>query len=89
MRGIVPQKILDNRRKVGFNAPIADLLDLKDKNTRTQILENSVIFEFVERSRVESLFQKEELLNSESKMLFNILNSKFFLEQRETYYELL
>ena len=89
MKGIVPEKILDNRRKVGFNAPIADLLNLKDKNTREQILENSVIFEFVERSHVESLLQKEELLNSDSKMLFNILNSKFFLEQRETYYELL
>ena len=34
MRGIVPDRILDNRRKVGFNAPILDLLDIDDPEVR-------------------------------------------------------
>ena len=41
MRGIVPCPILDNTRKVGFNAPIADLLDLDDPEIRDELLSDS------------------------------------------------
>ena len=34
MRGIVPDAILDSRRKVGFNAPILDLLDANNPEVR-------------------------------------------------------
>ena len=51
MRGIVPDEILDNRRKVGFNAPIMDLLDVKDPQVREFLLEPSQIFDLVERKK--------------------------------------
>ena len=45
MRGIVPDRILDNRRKVGFNAPILSYLDTKDPAVREYLLVDSPIYE--------------------------------------------
>jgi asparagine synthase (glutamine-hydrolysing) len=81
MRGIVPDMILDNRRKVGFNAPIFSYLDVHDPDVRASLLDDSPIFEMVDKARIETLLSKPTLPNSESKFLFYFLNSKLFLEQ--------
>ena len=80
MRGIVPSPILENRRKVGFNAPIFSFLDVGDASVREQLLDSSAVFDLVRRDRIESLLGRETLPNSESKFLFNFLNTKLFLE---------
>ena len=80
MRGIVPDQILDNRRKVGFNAPILDLLDVSNAKVREQILDPNPVFELVRRDKVEELLQKVSLENSESKFLFNFVNMKLVIE---------
>ena len=81
MRGIVPDRVLDSRRKVGFNAPILSFLDVDDENVRAAVLDRSPIFEYVKRDRIEALMRKDELPNSESKFLFYFLTSKMFLEE--------
>lgn len=81
MRGIVPDKILDCRRKVGFNAPILELLDINDPTIREQLLDNGPIYEHIRREMIESLFTKKHLPNSESKFLFYFLCSRIFLEE--------
>lgn len=81
MRGIVPQRVLDNRRKVGFNAPIFSFLDVRHPEVRGYLLDQSPIFDHVRRDRIEQLFSKPELPNSESKFLFYFLNAKMFLEE--------
>ncbi len=81
VRGIAPDRIVDNPRKVGFNAPIGDLLDTQDKETRAYLLDNSPIFEHLHRDRIEALIDKAHLPNSESKFLFYFLNAKIFLEE--------
>jgi asparagine synthase (glutamine-hydrolysing) len=81
MRGIVPDRILDNRRKVGFNAPIHALLDTQDEAVRAELLADSPLWEHVRRERVVPLLDKASLPNSESKLLFNLLNVKLFLEE--------
>src|SRR5260221_7173956 len=81
VRGIAPDRIIDNPRKVGFNAPIGDLLDTKDAATRAYLLGNSPIFEHLRRDRIEALIDKAHLPNSESKFLFYFLNAKMFLEE--------
>ena len=81
MRGIVPQRILDNRRKVGFNAPIFSFLDVHDPEVRAYLLDWSPIFEHVRRDKIETLISKPNLPNSESKFLFYFLNCKMFLEE--------
>jgi asparagine synthase (glutamine-hydrolysing) len=81
MDGIVPQAVLNNPRKVGFNAPIESLLDLEDAEIRRALLAPSPVFEHVRRDKIEALIEKRALPNSESKFLFNFLNSKLFLEE--------
>ena len=81
VRGFAPDVILDNPRKVGFNAPILDYLDLNNPKIRSQILADSPIFEFIKRDAIEVLLNKAHLPNSQSKFLFYFLNAKIFLEE--------
>ncbi|MBL8089178.1 MAG: asparagine synthase (glutamine-hydrolyzing) [Anaerolineales bacterium] len=83
MRGIAPDAIVENRRKVGFNAPIFSFLDVNDKSTRDTLLEDSPVFEHIKKDKIKTLLSKENLPNSESKFLFNFLNTKLFLEEFE------
>jgi asparagine synthase (glutamine-hydrolysing) len=81
MRGIVPERIIENRRKVGFNAPLFDFLDVDDPEVRAYLLDDSPVFDHVKRERIEEMLALEELPNSKSKFLFNFLNVKIFLEE--------
>jgi asparagine synthase (glutamine-hydrolysing) len=83
VRGIAPDAIVDNRRKVGFNAPILDFLDMSDERVRSYLLDRSAIFDYVSRPRIEALIARKDLPNSESKFLFYFLNCKMFLEEFE------
>ena len=80
MRGIVPDAILDCRRKVGFNAPILDLLDVEDADVRAFILDGAPVYDVVQKDRVEDLLRQTELPNSMSKFLFSFINMKMFME---------
>jgi asparagine synthase (glutamine-hydrolysing) len=80
MRGIVPDTVLDSRRKVGFNAPILDLLDVRDPMVREYLLDDSAVYGLVRKEKIEKLLAKDELPNSASKFLFYFLNVKMFLE---------
>lgn len=81
MRGIVPDPILDNPRKVGFNAPVDDLIDRADPGTRAWLLEDSPIFDLVDRGRIGSFLQKPRLDDAENKFLFYFLSARLFLER--------
>jgi asparagine synthase (glutamine-hydrolysing) len=81
VRGIAPDGIIDNPRKVGFNAPILDYLDVRDNCVRSYLLDDSPIYDFVRRDKIEKLIQKDDLPNSESKFLFYFVNCKMFLEE--------
>jgi asparagine synthase (glutamine-hydrolysing) len=81
MRGIVPDRIINNRRKIGFNAPIYAFLDVQDPDVRAYLLDNGPIYEHVRRDKIEQLIAHADLPNSQSKFLFYFLNSKMFLEE--------
>lgn len=81
VRGIAPDAIVDNPRKVGFNVPILDYLDVKDPRVRDELLGNSPVYEHVRRDRIEQLLASAYLPNSQSKFLFYFLNAKIFLEE--------
>jgi asparagine synthase (glutamine-hydrolysing) len=82
MRGIVPDAVLDSRRKVGFNAPILELLDARDPEVRATLLDDSPIFDLVKKEKIEALLDEATLENSASKVLFSFVNMKMFLEQQ-------
>ncbi len=79
--GLAPSVALRNRRKVGFNAPIFDFLDRHDAKIRDELLRDSAIYQFVRRERIQSLLERNDLPNSESKFLFYFLSTKLFLEE--------
>lgn len=81
MRGIVPERVLDSPRKVGFNVPIFSFLDVRNAEVRASLLDDSPIFEHVRRDRIGGLLEKPDLPNSESKFLFYFLSTKLFLEE--------
>jgi asparagine synthase (glutamine-hydrolysing) len=81
MRGIVPDPVLDSRRKVGFNAPVFSFLDVHDPEVRAWLTSDSPIYELIDRAGVEALIAKSHLDNHESKFLFYFLSSKLFLEE--------
>jgi asparagine synthase (glutamine-hydrolysing) len=85
VRGIAPDCIVDNPRKVGFNAPVLDYLDVKDPDVRNYLLDDGPIFDYVRKDRIEQLIGKSELTNSQSKFLFYFLNCKMFLEAFATH----
>lgn len=80
MRGIVPDVVLDNHRKVGFNAPIEDLVPLDDPRCRAELLADGPIYELVRRDAISELLDRRALPNSWSKFLFNVICAKMFLE---------
>jgi asparagine synthase (glutamine-hydrolysing) len=79
MRGIVPDTVIDNHRKVGFNASIKDLVSTNDKGSREALLSDGPIFEYVKRDAVAQLLEEPELANSRSKFLFNFICAATFL----------
>jgi asparagine synthase (glutamine-hydrolysing) len=81
VRGIAPDQIIDNRRKVGFNAPILDFLDVADPAVRGYLLDDGPIYQFIHKGKIEALLAKPDLPNSQSKFLFYFLNCKMFLEE--------
>jgi len=83
MRGIVPVRILDNRRKVGFNAPLLELLDMSNPAVRAYVLGDSAVYKLVQRSAIERLLERDNLPNSVSKFLFYFVCVKVFLDEFE------
>lgn len=81
MRGIVPDAILDNKRKVGFNAPIDALLAAEGNNMNDYLLQDSPIWEIVKREPIQEMIYNTGLPNSDSKFLFSFLSAKMFMEE--------
>jgi asparagine synthase (glutamine-hydrolysing) len=84
MKGIVPDAVLNNRRKVGFNAPVTSFLKIDQPDVRDYLLATSPIFDHVRRDKIEKLLEdgrNSSLPNSQSKFLFYFLNAKVFLEE--------
>lgn len=80
MQGIVPDKVLWNRRKVGFNAPIAELLRPESQATRAWLLADSPLYEIIDRETLAPMLEAADIPNSVSKFLFNVCCAKIFLE---------
>ena len=81
LAGIGPDAVMQNRRKVGFNAPIYSYLDVNNPAVRAELLRDSPVFDVIRRDRIENLLRKADLPNSESKFVFYFLNCKLFLEE--------
>ena len=78
--GLAPHAVMDNPRKVGFNAPLFDYLDVRDPAVRADLLADGPVWDVVRRDRIVTMLDQPDLPNSRSKFLFNFVNAKLFLE---------
>ncbi|MCW5798233.1 MAG: asparagine synthase (glutamine-hydrolyzing) [Nitrospira sp.] len=80
-RGLAPDCVLNERRKVGFNAPIHAFLDVNDPAVVEWLMEDSPVFDVLKHDRISELLRQPRLANSASKFLFYFVNAKVFLEE--------
>ena len=83
MKGILNEKVRTDWKKVGFNASINSLLDLKDDEIKNYLLQDSEIYRFVKRSSIEKIIDKKPMSNSYSKFMFSFINARIFLERNK------
>lgn len=83
MEGILNDKVRLSREKKGFNASINSILDFNNPDHRAYILDDSPVFEFIKKDKIEDLIGQDEFPNSYKKFLFNFINTKVFLELHE------
>jgi asparagine synthase (glutamine-hydrolysing) len=81
VRDLVAPDIVNNRRKVGFNASIKSLLDTSSATIRDRVLADGPIFDIIRRDAIVPFLDAPDLTNSQSKFLFNFLSARMFLEQ--------
>lgn len=81
VREIVPDCVVNQRRKVGFNAPILSFLDNRDPKVLDELQDDSPIFNIVRRDKIRNLLKQQDLPNSASKFLFYFVSAKTFLEE--------
>ena len=77
MRGIVPDIVINQKKKVGFNAPIEDLIDTNDNQT-LKIMSDGPIWDIVNRELFKDFLINKNLPNSLSKFLFSFFDIKVF-----------
>ena len=86
VNGILNDQVRLDRKKKGFNASIESVIDFKDKKTIEYILDDSKVYDIIEKDKIETLLTKKEYENSYKKFIFNFLNVKMFMEKK---YEIL
>ena len=80
--GMTPDRIRLNRRKTGFNAPIEDLFNFKKKSNIDFLLNDSPIFDILNKKILLKLMNKNQDFSSvENIFLFNVISSTIFLKK--------
>lgn len=81
MKGILNDQVRMDRRKKGFNASINSVIDLKDPEIRDYLLDpNSPLAGILDLDKVAPLFDLDPAPNHYSKFLFNLVNTRIFLD---------
>ncbi|MDC0939990.1 asparagine synthase (glutamine-hydrolyzing) [Candidatus Pelagibacter sp.] len=77
----LPDKIRLERKKVGFNSSILDVAEIKYEEFISSIKSNNYLKEIINFKDLEFLKNSKSLTNSESKLIFNIINIKILTEE--------
>ncbi len=78
---ILPNHIKNDRKKKGFNASLSSLLDIKSKDFKDFILEDSEIYDVFDKKQISKLLDDYGEMNSEKKLLFSLITTKIFMEK--------
>lgn len=78
--GVVPDEILTQTKKLGFNAPISSLLDRQDPDTRERLLAESDFWQIADRDAVADLLNPETESRGLDNLLFCLVSARLFYE---------
>jgi asparagine synthase (glutamine-hydrolysing) len=82
LQGILNDQVRLERRKRGFNVSINSIIDLKDMKLRNWLLDSSsALADLVDLSQIEPLLDLDPAPNHYGKFIFNLVNTRMFLEQ--------
>jgi len=85
VKGILNEKVRLDPQKKGFNTSVYSAFNFSEKKNRDFLLENSDIYDWVNREKIEELLSQEPPWpNSHSKFLFSFISTKIFLELNKT-----
>jgi asparagine synthase (glutamine-hydrolysing) len=79
-KGYLPDDILYSTRKIGFNAGVLELCDIKSNEFKQFLNQDSVFWNFIDKNKVKNFFSNvgtEDFLN---KAAFNLISSKMFCD---------
>lgn len=79
LSGLVPDFILWNRAKIGFNGATREFVNPNSPAVIATILDSSAIFEIVRRDSLERLLKQDSHSDDENKLLFSIISAQAFL----------
>ena len=82
-KDFAPEGVMLDKRKRGFNASIDTLVDRNEQQTKERLLDDSPIFNIVNRQKMEEFITGDFYDNSFSKFLFSFISAKMFLELAE------
>jgi len=77
---LLPDEVLQDKQKRGFNASITSLVDPAVPETRDRLLDDSPIYEIVDRDAVTFALESDLSDNTLSKFLFSLISAKTFVD---------
>ena len=80
LKGILNNKVRLDRKKIGFNSNIKNIVNFDSKFLKSFISENSYLKENINLNKIESFDFNKKLSNSDSKFIFSLINLKVFLD---------
>ena len=79
-------KVRLDRRKIGFNSNINNIVNLDKKFLKSFLNENYYLKQIINLDNIKYFDFDKELSNSDSKFIFSLINIKIFLDNYSLWY---
>ena len=80
LKGVLNSKVRLDRRKIGFNSNINNIVNLDKKFLKSFLNENYYLKQIINLDNIKYFDFDKELSNSDSKFIFSLINIKIFLD---------
>jgi len=80
-KGTLHEKVRMDRKKVGFNFSLSSLRDYSNNNIKDYLMQKSDLDSFIDKKNLIKVLDKKVLDNTESKLIFSLLNAEIFLKK--------
>lgn len=81
MAGILNEKVRLNKKKIGFNTNLKSISNIRIDQIMSLLKENDYFTENLNLQKLEKIYKKKLISNSDSKFIFSLLNTKIFIDK--------